>query len=109
MSWDLEGGLEFIRQIAPGLLNAGWGIGLTGSVLLRGESNNDLDLIVYPQNDGQVDRDKLHQALSDAGLRQRHDVDVVHRAWRRRQSTDCKHVEVWETPLGNRFDLFVLT
>jgi predicted nucleotidyltransferase len=110
--WTMRDAIRLLQDIDPLLRAVGWGVGLTGSVLTKGESTDDLDLIVYPLNDGKVDRDKLRETMESWGWKLKHDVEVVHRAWRRLKSTDCKHVEVWETHVpnetGKRVDLFIL-
>lgn len=58
--WSFDEALEVIRELAPLLAKHGWGVGLTGSVLLKGSSDNDLDLIVYPLDSGKVDVSYLH-------------------------------------------------
>jgi len=110
--WTMRDAIRLLKDIDPLLREVGWGVGLTGSVLTQGESRNDLDLIVYPLNDGKVDRDKLRETLESWGWKLKHDHLVVHRAWRRLKSTDCKLVEVWLTyepnKEGKRVDLFIL-
>lgn len=113
-NWRLDEALRLVRHLSPILLEAGWGIGLTGSVLLTGKSYNDVDIIVYPQNDGKIDRESLYQALIQGGLDQRFTVGEVHRAWHQQGSSDCKHVEVWSVrdpdvmPKAARVDVFIL-
>ena len=107
--WTLEEALVFTRALEPLLNKAGWSLGIAGSVLLHGQSSNDLDLIVYPLNNGKIDRDGLQATLQAFGMLLKHDSIVVHQAWRRQRSTDRKHVEVWETKDGKRVDVFVLT
>jgi hypothetical protein len=107
--WTLDQGLEFVREIEPLLRKNGWGVGLTGSVLTEGVSHNDLDLIVYPQNSTEVSHNRLRGILQHSfGMELKWDLEKVHQAWRRHDSKDCKHVEVWETKLGRRVDLFIL-
>jgi hypothetical protein len=46
--WGLLEGLEFIRSIKDIALEHGFYVGLAGSVLLKGHSQNDLDVILAP-------------------------------------------------------------
>lgn len=51
MKWMLSEGIEICSALKPMLEPFGYCIGLTGSVLFKGESENDLDLILYPLRD----------------------------------------------------------
>jgi predicted nucleotidyltransferase len=106
-SWDLIEACAFIRIIAPELLRAGWGVGLTGSVLLHGFSRNDLDIIVYPQSKQDQELEKLYQVLS-LHCTLEVDYDMVQASWRRIGSKDTKRVQVWRTPNGKKLDVFIL-
>jgi hypothetical protein len=46
--WTLEQAITEIRSLEPKLAAIGFHCALNGSVLYRGESQKDLDLIVYP-------------------------------------------------------------
>lgn len=107
--WALDEALELIRKLEPGLRDAGWALGLTGSVLTRGESDKDLDLVVYPLNSTEVSKAKLITALGAYGWTRRSSVSATHRTWRHIGSEDCKQVEVWRTGDGRRVDVFLLT
>ena len=41
--WTLDQALELVRGLGPKLNEAGFGIAIAGSVLLKGESKKDLD------------------------------------------------------------------
>ena len=110
--WTIDSALTFIREIEPLLIKNGWYVGLTGSVLIKGESKHDLDLIFYPMNNGKVDRLVLYGTLDHSfGMTRKHDVSIVHRKWWKGEtySADSKHVEVWETKDGRRVDLFIMS
>lgn len=47
--WTLQEGLLLIRQIEPIAVTCGWHTALGGGVLIRGESEHDVDVIVYPR------------------------------------------------------------
>lgn len=46
--WNLNEGVEFIRNLELVLDKIGYHSGLTGSVLYKGFSEKDLDVMVYP-------------------------------------------------------------
>lgn len=107
--WTLEEALVFIRKFNRSLNEAGWCLGITGSVLLKGKSDKDLDLIAYPMNNGQVNKKGLHQILIDQGLTLKWDSIDIHKFWRGQGSSDRKNVEVWFTSATKRIDLFILS
>lgn len=47
-TWTFEEAQQLINELEPGLRKIGWVSVLTGSVLFRGQSFNDLDLAFYP-------------------------------------------------------------
>lgn len=102
--WDLPRGIELAREISREIRAFGYDVGLTGSVLKRGESRKDLDLLVYPLDSTRLDPVNLRAALVACGGVCRADVQRVRAGWRERGSRDEKHVEVWEFG-GRRVDL----
>ncbi len=48
--WSLEDGITFVRELESKLAPLGYHCGLTGSVLYKGFSNKDLDVIIYPHD-----------------------------------------------------------
>jgi hypothetical protein len=48
VEWNLLNSLKLIRELWPIAERCGYYIGLTGSVMIRGWSLKDLDIIVYP-------------------------------------------------------------
>lgn len=111
--WDFVSGLEWARDIETALVPAGWHCALAGSVLHRGSSTHDLDLVVFPheRETGVSDRQlrKLADALRGLRMTRKRTVRQIHRYWRTKGSHDCKHVETWQTPNGRRIDLLVLS
>ncbi len=81
---------------------------LAGSVLIKGASDKDLDIVVYPNSTDDVDMGFVATKLGELGLTKLHDVEVVHARWRRLGSRDAKHVEVWDYH-GKRVDVFFLS
>lgn len=48
MSATLDQALELVRACEPILANAGYHCGLIGSVLIHGQSDKDIDVVIYP-------------------------------------------------------------
>ena len=46
--WTLEEGIEFVRELDKALKGTGWEVSLGGSVLKKGKSSKDLDVILFP-------------------------------------------------------------
>lgn len=108
--WTREDALELVAKLWPALEERGWYCGLTGSVLVRGESRKDLDLIVYPKcfdPKHPLKMEDMRRALRSVGMRPLASRDRVVAEWRAIGSTDEKWVEVWRTGL-RRVDVFVL-
>lgn len=99
--------MAMLRPLSKVLQKVGWGVGLTGSVLLNGVSAKDLDVIVYPLNSTEVSHTALTQALEAWGWTRQCEAHRTHATWRRMGSGDCKHVEVWRDGV-RRIDLFIL-
>ena len=108
--WDLVEAVRFVRILSEDLEHMGLGIGIVGSVLLKGYSDNDLDLVVFPHDTTKPDfKYVLRIVLEGAGMHLAYNVERTHAAWRKLGSNDTKHVEVWKTREGKRVDLFVLS
>ena len=105
--WSLAEGESFCRELYKFLAPIGYSVAITGSVLFKGKSFKDLDLIIYPLSTARVDVQQLRNALKEAGLRIWMEVDEVHEAWLKKGSNDTKHVEVWRFGV-RRVDLFFL-
>ena len=105
--WVLDDAVVFLRTLQEHVELVGYHVGLAGSVLTKGRSGNDLDIILYPATTAHKDYEGLIEALERAGLKRSIEREVVTRRWRRLGSEDRKHVEVWE--YGNkRVDVFFL-
>jgi hypothetical protein len=76
----LDSALTFIRELHPVLHKAGFAAALTGSVLIKGESDNDLDLVIYPLNAAECSFTALREALQGAGMRIKFPRHIVARA-----------------------------
>jgi hypothetical protein len=109
-TWRLQDAVELIEELRPELESVGWTLGLTGSVLFRGESTKDLDLIVYPLN-ASIENNK--ELVRDVLIRHRFRLFLTKaelaEKWKTQAgSTDTKHVEVY-TGRYRRLDLFFLS
>lgn len=89
------------------LQSKGYYVALAGSVLTRGISNKDLDVVVYPESAPAHTHEKLRSHLEAFGLKLQVPVESVHRRWRKLGSSDTKHVEVWFHG-QRRVDIFTL-
>lgn len=104
-SWTMEEALTLIRELEPKMSAAGWHVALGGGVLLRGQSEHDLDLVFFPHVAGTANLRALQDVLTSMGWTRFRTVAAVHRHWRSIGSTDTKHVEIWECP--KRVDVIV--
>jgi predicted nucleotidyltransferase len=105
--WTLEEALPLIRKLAPALVSVGFSIGPGGSVLIEGESKNDLDFIIYPLDASSYNMNAVRRVLERHELRQlwaRHEIAAF---WARTNSNDNKHVEVWGWQ-KHRIDIFFM-
>lgn len=106
--WTLEDALNLVRSTQEALTPIGWYIGLTGSVLFKGESYKDLDLIFYPKTTANIDTDALLKTLKDSGFNPWLSMDQIHAIWRSIGSNDTKNVSSWKYQ-GKRVDVFILS
>lgn len=107
LGWTLEQARSLLNYLEPQLAAVGYHVGLMGSVLLRGESSKDLDIIIYPHNKMVQDIPRVHAVLVSLELKQQADIVNVLKTWKFRAGvTDSKHVEVWKTPGKKRIDVF---
>lgn len=60
----IESAIALIRQIEPVLAANGYHCALTGSVLFKGSSEKDVDVILYPHSDLAVDQRSPAQLLA---------------------------------------------
>jgi hypothetical protein len=68
--WQLTEGVEFARHVEREAIQHGYHVALGGSVLHRGESDKDVDLIVYPHKTSEVrlSPEEFVGKLKDAAL-----------------------------------------
>ena len=103
--WTLEQGLRFVRLLEQALAPH-YHVALLGSVLQKGESAKDIDIMIVPHTTERNNIWEIWSLLNGFGLHFKIGCDVVHDAWRKAGSADTKHVEVW-TYRGKRVDVFI--
>ena len=96
--WTLDEALALIAVVQPELLKVKAYCGLTGSVLFKGSSLKDVDIIVYPHSTEEptpfVD---IASALKAAGLQLVFPWDYVREYWRSKGIKTRRRVEIWRT------------
>jgi hypothetical protein len=65
--WTLETGLEVVRSVEQVVKDLNAHCALGGSVLMKGESQKDLDIFIYPHDNHGYDRGKILAALTKLG------------------------------------------
>ena len=107
--WRIEDATIIVNKLIPALKRAGFSVGITGSVLYKGSSTKDLDLIIYPMNAASFSNDKAVKVLVKNGFV----LDVPHSKvtayWEEhnKEPTDTKYVDVWKYN-GKRVDIMWL-
>lgn len=106
--WSLEQGIEVCRLIQAAVQPLGFHVGLAGSVLTKGASSKDLDVIVYPHNrTSRPPVAAIHEALNGIGVVLTWDREFINKIRVEKGSTDTKHVEAFLYQ-GKRIDVFFL-
>ena len=106
--WVRANVLELVIPSLQLELNArGWHCALAGSVLNKGESKHDLDIVVFPHCSENASIVKMREGLHAAGLHIERTAEELRRFWREKGSEDRKHVEIWATAQGRRIDVIV--
>jgi len=106
--WTLEEAQRFC-SLLEFFTSPGFGVGLTGSVLISNKSAHDIDIILYPlsSNSPLNDIDVLKEILVKFGMKPLLGREEVTKHWRKKGSLDDKHVEIWNYN-GKRVDIFFL-
>jgi hypothetical protein len=108
--WSLEQGVGLARAIQAAVEPLGAHVGLLGSVLTKGSSEKDLDVLIYPANASTPPtRESLHDALKGIGMRLIGDEAWIKKRWAAAGGTDTKSVEFWIFRGGKRVDVFYLS
>lgn len=105
--WTIEDALVLIREIAPKLKKVGWYPSLAGSVLMKGYSDKDLDIVMIPHTLAEQNVELLRDVLYDLGWKCRVRAHNMVKFWREKGGTDSKHVDVWLLPDGSRVDVVI--
>lgn len=105
--WRMESALVFCRQLSESLQPIGICVGLTGSILLKGESTKDLDVLLFPASSypSFPFHDSLDDVLWTLGMKRVRSREEVTAKWRKKGSVDTKWVEEW-VYAEKRVDLF---
>jgi len=99
----------FVSMLTSLLKDVGYGVGMTGSLLLDTASSNDLDIIIYPYSTAEQSQKLLVQALTLAGLKLRFNKRRTWMYWASKvESYDQKHVEIWDFN-NHKVDIFFLS
>ena len=113
--WKLESksDLAFVRDVEVELAKAGWHVALGGSVLHKGWSSKDVDLIVFPhkkRSSQSPRKTALHAALARCNMTMHLSRAALRRLWKKDHKVlDNKWVEVWKLDDGRRVDVLVLS
>lgn len=109
--WTLEEAVPLLKELREVTTKVGFAVALAGSILYRGTSTKDLDIVVFPLRvedpQAELDLTALKEALEEFGLCPVLSREAVTQGWRKQGSLDTKHVEVWQYQ-GRRVDLLFL-
>jgi hypothetical protein len=104
--WTREEAFWVIEKLEPQLANLGAHCALAGSVAYRGNSDKDLDLILYP--DQAVEGVPFDWFPIQMHLKTFFNASVINDCKGVSQIRDGKKVSWLETPKGKRVDFFFL-
>lgn len=108
--WDRTNAVEFLQHLEQVLAAHGWHCALAGSVLYRGNSTHDLDVVVFPHKKPKTaKKEKMRDCFAAMGLRQVRTRREVAAYWKKKGIKDQKWVEVWMHPKYGRVDVLVLS
>lgn len=109
--WAFAEAQSLIAELEPHLRSVGVAIAMGGSVLHKGYSEKDLDIIVYPMNATRAWSDwpdDVQRVLDKAGFKMKCNRYCVWREWKvGNRSDDHKRVEVFKYK-GRRVDVIYL-
>ena len=102
--WTLAEGVDFVKHLEC-YMHPRYHVALGGSVLHKGESDNDIDILVLPHSTDHWELEEIYIRLEAAQMKLKITNEVVMKKWRDGGSTDTKYVEVW-TWEHKRVDVF---
>ena len=114
--WTFADAINFITELSNALVPANYEVALAGSVLKRGSSQKDLDIILFPRSITHAASPTTYRNLQEARAIMRADLGMtcvldevqVKKEWKAKGSSDQKHVEVWRYR-DKRIDIFFLS
>lgn len=107
--WELVDGIRHIRRLQEILQPIGFHCALAGGVLLKGYSDKDLDIIIYPHEKGKVSSDVAWKKIQEI-LQPSIDKDKIFECDKDKNGDyprDGKDVKTI-TKDGKRYDFFFL-
>ncbi len=103
--WTFENARDMCALLDNKLRPLGWFVGLTGSLLTKGESAKDADIILYRGGVTQAcTMAVLKKTLAKLGFENRTTPEF----YARQAARDVKHVEIFDW-FGDRVDIFFLS
>lgn len=75
--WELNEAIELCRRIEERLAIFGYHVALAGGVLIKGKSEKDLDIHVYPHDTENCDIDIAIKILETTGMQKRKDLKTT--------------------------------
>ena len=67
-SWEMDEAVELIREMEPQASALDMHVGMTGSVLFKGKSEKDLDIVVYGHDNSDIEVEDLYVLAQAVGL-----------------------------------------
>jgi predicted nucleotidyltransferase len=106
MKISLEKAIEIVREIEQNLSPFGYHCGLTGSTLYKGESEKDIDIIVYPHQVSETI--PLNSVVEASGVESSMYSTNGHLKPKEISPSTTDKLVVVGTYKGYRIDLFIL-
>jgi DNA polymerase/3'-5' exonuclease PolX len=104
-SWTIEEAIKFSSELEEHLGGV-YHVALAGSVLTKGTSSKDIDVIIFPHTNGEGRLDDIRERLTSFEMILKVDHEKVKEKWREGGSKDTKMVEIWKYG-KKRVDIFM--
>ena len=101
-SWTLEEGIKFARELEFNLIPLGYHCAITGSVLYKGRSEKDLDIMIYPHDSTKCDANTQLEVEKMLGEVHGIEIQLIDRM----KYPDEKNVYWSYDTMGKRIDFF---